>query len=623
MNRVETFRCNLPARRKRRTEDAAPRSLTIHGDDANVNIQLRDIAKVLVRDLHGRLADLLELAGCVYAADGTVPRGNWVRDGSSERWARHFRLEVGVRDIAFWQAPEVAGMFARALSLLSGDRWELSFEAMSRPPPTEPYLEFDADASADWPFREPDRVLMFSGGLDSLAGAVEQAASGKPLLLISHHAAPQIHKRQKDLLGALTAAFPGVHIRRVGVWVNRTESLRGGEYTQRTRSFLFWAIGLAVGVSIGAGGVRFFENGVVSLNLPIEDQVVGSRASRTTNPIAMSALERLGGMVAERPFAVDNPFVTMTKGEVIGVLMRHGVAGLIAHTCSCTRTMQQRKQAWHCGVCSQCIDRRFGILAAEAADHDPVSDYRVDPLLGARPKREDQIMAVAYARHADDLAKMSPDDVATRFATEVGRAARGLGNVEASSRILSELHVRHGQAVRAVLSRLVADRASDILDQQLAATSLVGLCVNGEHARPNWRLLAERICETLKQGLPAACQSSKPATEPLLQEICDGLLRGASVDLEREYPTLRWASRGTKPDWSDDRTLLWVELKYVRKRGDVGTIEGAIAQDVTKYGDLDRRCLFVTYDPQHHIIDEEKYSAPVRRRPTMMARVIR
>jgi hypothetical protein len=453
MTRAVTFRCNLPPRRLRRNEAEAPRYLTTHGDAANVNVQLRDIAKVLLRDLTGRVADLLELAACVYAADGTIRRGQWVRDGSSERWPRYFRMEVGVRDLAFWKAPDVGMALSSALSQLSGDRWEFAFEAMRTPPPTQPYLEFGLETKADWPFQGPDRVLMFSGGLDSLAGAVERAATGKPLLLISHHAAPQIHKRQKDLLAALTSAFPSVKIRRIGVWVTRTEGLRSGEYTQRTRSFLFWALGLAVGVSIGAGGERFFENGIVSLNLPIDDQVVGTRASRTTNPLALVALEGLGGKVAGAPFAVDNPFITKTKGEVIEVLLRHGASGLIPHTCSCTRTMQQRRQAWHCGVCSQCIDRRFGIVAAGAANFDPISDYRTDPLFGARPEREDQVMATAYVRHASELAKMTPDDVATRFATEIGRAARGLGNVEAAALDLSEMHVRHGKAVWEVLTK--------------------------------------------------------------------------------------------------------------------------------------------------------------------------
>ncbi len=38
----------------------------------------------------------------------------------------------------------------------------------------------------DWPFNAPDRVLMFSGGLDSLAGAVETAKRGQNSILVSH-----------------------------------------------------------------------------------------------------------------------------------------------------------------------------------------------------------------------------------------------------------------------------------------------------------------------------------------------------------------------------------------------------------------------------------------------------
>jgi hypothetical protein len=71
------------------------------------------------------------------------------------------------------------------------------------------------------------------------------------------------------------------------VWVHKVcKSAR--EYTQRTRSFLFWALALAVGKSVNSNGMTFFENGVVSLNLPIADQVLRARASRTTHPVIRS-----------------------------------------------------------------------------------------------------------------------------------------------------------------------------------------------------------------------------------------------------------------------------------------------------------------------------------------------
>ena len=38
----------------------------------------------------------------------------------------------------------------------------------------------------------------------------------------------------------------------------------------------------------------------------------------------------------------------------------------------------------HCGCCSQCLDRRFGALAAGLGEDDPEEMYEVDLLTGAR-----------------------------------------------------------------------------------------------------------------------------------------------------------------------------------------------------------------------------------------------
>ena len=38
----------------------------------------------------------------------------------------------------------------------------------------------------------------------------------------------------------------------------------------------------------------------------------------------------------------------------------------------------------HCGQCSQCIDRRFAILAAGQDEDDPEDAYKVDLLLDGR-----------------------------------------------------------------------------------------------------------------------------------------------------------------------------------------------------------------------------------------------
>ena len=113
---------------------------------------------------------------------------------------------------------------------------------------------------------------MFSGGLDSLAGAVETARKGERLVLVSHRPVTTLDSRQKRLFSELKTEFPDQLIH-IPVWVNKSGGLNR-ESTQRTRSFLFAALGTVVAESINAGGVRFFENGIVSLNFPVADEVV-------------------------------------------------------------------------------------------------------------------------------------------------------------------------------------------------------------------------------------------------------------------------------------------------------------------------------------------------------------
>ncbi|MDA2915155.1 hypothetical protein MYX77_14610, partial [Acidobacteriia bacterium AH_259_A11_L15] len=78
----------------------------------------------------------------------------------------------------------------------------------------------------------------------------------------------------------------------IPVWINKDEAL-GREPTQRSRSFLYASLATAVAGVFGLRRIRFYENGVVSLNLPISAQVIGARATRSTHPKALKAFERL------------------------------------------------------------------------------------------------------------------------------------------------------------------------------------------------------------------------------------------------------------------------------------------------------------------------------------------
>lgn len=594
--------------------------LDTRGDDANVNLKLEDVARVLVQDLTPRLVDLLEIASYIFAADCSTERdGKWTDDGATEPWSRSFHFVIAVRDPQFWSRADVSEALTRVVRFLSDDQVAFEFTQADAPAQTQSYLELKTD---QWPEPNVDRVVMFSGGLDSLAGAVECARRGERLVLVSHRPTPQMSKRQRELVAALRRTFPETSLLHIPVWVNKDKVL-GREHTQRTRSLLFASLGTVVAESLRAPAVTFFENGIVSINLPIADEVLGARASRTTHPQALRYLSRLMGLVVGRPLEVENPFIFDTKTEVVERL-RGEAAPLIALTCSCAHTgIFQSKTQWHCGACSQCIDRRIALLNAGLGASDAPEDYRTDVFRGPRSEGYERNIAVGYARHAVEIHRMGEVQVATKFAAELARAAKCHPPARESAERFATMHKRHAEGVFAVLQEQVQVASAETLSGTLDPSSLLALVQGGKHLEPTWSRYASRLGDVLAAGLHSACQTEQPKNEPRLQELCDGLLRSANENLVREYPLLAWGSAKTKPDWSRPGTALWVELKYVRTRKDVGEVSRAIAQDLTLYGDNQRKVLFVVYDPKHLIPDDAEFGRQIESRPGMFLRIIR
>src|SRR5262249_32635630 len=154
------------------------------------------------------------------------------------------------------------------------------------------------------------------------------------------------------------------------------------ESTHRTRSFSYAALGCVTARLLNLDRIKFFENGVMSLNLPPVAQVVGARATRTTHPQALHGFRTLMSALFGHDFDVVNPFAWMTKWEVVARIAANGFADLIPDTRSCTRVRDMTILHPHCGHCSQCIDRRFAVLAAGQGQNDPVDAYKVDLFTG-------------------------------------------------------------------------------------------------------------------------------------------------------------------------------------------------------------------------------------------------
>ena len=522
--------------------------------------------------------------------------------------------------MTFWRGNDVVDLLIRIVGLLSDDQCQFDFCAAETDQPDQEYIQFGGDK--DWPLYDLDRVVMFSGGLDSLAGAVLRASQKKGLILVSHRPVAAQSKRQRELFKALKKTYAGPMIH-VPVWLNKDGS-KGKEHTQRTRSFLYATLGAIVAHSVRAKGVSFFENGIVSLNLPVADEALRARASRTTHPLALSYFSDFFRLVLDRPFKVDNPFIFKTKTEVVSVIAKHGGKKLIGLTCSCSHQgIFTPKTQLHCGACGQCIDRRVAVIAAGVAAHDPETDYRSDVFVGARADGYDKNMGVNYVRHGMELCHASDEALAVRFNRDLSRAIRPFRNQTDTANKFITMHQRHGKTVAHVLKQQLTAHLDDVANCALPESSILGMFAGQQHKHSLWKQYADRIAELLQAGLPRCCASVKPTNELRLQELCDGILTGNDSLLIREYPQLRWGSVCTKPDWSAEELGLWVEMKYVRTKKDMVPITEAIAADITKYGDSGKRVLYVVYDPHHLVLDEQRFAEPIVRRQNMMIFFVR
>jgi 7-cyano-7-deazaguanine synthase in queuosine biosynthesis len=460
-------------------ERAGPESilrLALDGRSQNVMLKLEDISKRLVQNVPDRVIDLIEIASYVYCADQATSRGGDAQVGMGSGWRRGFRFVIPVRDPNHWSNPKVLEPLRDTVSFLSDDDYAFEFERAANPARMDNYLELEADDGAAF---KADEVVLFSGGIDSLSGTVEQLAAGtKSVALVSHRSSPKIYGHQKQLVAALKQRFPK-RLMHIPVLVTRQQPLPVREHTQRSRSFLYAALACGIARLLGTTQIRFFENGVVSINLPISEQVVGARATRTTHPLVLKRFREFFSAAVSKPIEVENPFIWKTKADVTRSIVEHGCGPLIKDTVSCTRSHDITRLHTHCGCCSQCLDRRFAVLAADAAEHDPVEMYKVELLTGERRAPKDQTMAESYTRTALELRDLEELAFFGRFSGETARVCSGFPALKTDdvARHVLELHQRHGQAISDVLKAAIENHSAELLKRSLPSSSVLVMTV--------------------------------------------------------------------------------------------------------------------------------------------------
>ncbi len=319
--------------------------------------------------------DLLILAAHVWAADTRISR----ETESQDSWTRELRIIVPVSDPRRWVG--AAPALKRMLDFLTGDRWALEFRP--RPEGFASLLPRQSKATGKPLFND---VALFSGGLDSLIGAIDALEAGSVPLLISHASDGPTSDAQNTCFQYLTRHYSKLPLSRLRVWMSFPNGLVKGvkpESTTRGRSFLFFAIAVFAGTGLGTSfTLRAPENGFIALNVPLDPLRLGSQSTHTMHPFYLARWSEFLRMLGI-PGRIENPYWHKTKGDMIADCQNPGLLRkLIPFSLSCSSPSKGRwlgHSVEHCGYCLPCLVRRAALEQALGRGSDP-THYTISDL---------------------------------------------------------------------------------------------------------------------------------------------------------------------------------------------------------------------------------------------------
>ena len=293
-------------------------------------------------------SDLLLISASVFAADRATARGE------REDLARRIELHIPVVNALRLQP--LTKKIEEILRYLSNDAWRINLRQVPGAPEKDPhYVEGNG------------RTLLFSGGLDSLAAAIEFGKQEKTLQLVSHITRNQTtNQAQKNL---------ATHLKNHGLYLPHhqffvsSSSQRAGlsqldhdiENSQRTRSFLFLVLGALAAHRAGHIEIVYLaENGQMAIHLPLTQGRIGAFSTHTAHPDVLVSMEDFLSEALNVSFQILNPYVHLTKAEVVKKITDFSV-DMIPAANSCWRSARLGADITHCGECIPCFIRRIAI----------------------------------------------------------------------------------------------------------------------------------------------------------------------------------------------------------------------------------------------------------------------
>lgn len=329
------------------------------------------------------IADLLDIAASTMWADRQCQRPRKYGNFMPQRgWVRRFNLTLGVRNPEMWNSPRVKETLTHLLTWLTEDSWTLQFapqQGARRYTDLQPSLFSAPPTNA--------LIVLYSGGLDSLAGTVT---------LLQDH--PQLNV---VLMSAVSSRLSGVvkeQVRRLRgkFGVDRVQhalmpfhvvhdNKEKEEATQRTRGFLFLSFGIAEAFACNASRVVTCENGIGLVNLPLNRHQLGAQNTRAVHPKTFILMNSLLALLGFNHIHCGAPHLLKTKGELCSRMRDGNISSLCRTTVSCDsfplrlpRSAEHTDTQMHCGLCTSCLFRRQALFASGLQAEDAGTPYQYD-----------------------------------------------------------------------------------------------------------------------------------------------------------------------------------------------------------------------------------------------------
>jgi len=306
-----------------------------------------------------RAWDLLSIALSVVASDFTANRSS-----SSDGWTRQFELVIAVQEPEFWNQRKP--LLQRLLRFLTTDIWHLEFISDGSKTPHPKKIVHQSQ----------DSVILLSGGLDSLIGAIDLKTQNKNPFAVS-----QIVRGERGAQTLFAKELDGLsHIQ----LSHNARFEDKKETSSRSRSLIFLAYGVLMATSLklykeGNQATLFVcENGFISLNPALTPARLGSLSTRTTHPTYIGDFQTLLTQ-SNLNVQIENPYQFMTKGEMLSQCTDQKTIRKLAHqSVSCGK--YKRHNYMHCGRCVPCLIRRSAFAAWGQRDQTKYkfSDLSID-----------------------------------------------------------------------------------------------------------------------------------------------------------------------------------------------------------------------------------------------------